>query len=205
MGCSEVGSVRDYRLRGFSGSKQEEPAVSDTVSSEAGGETRLFETNEISSKNLKQEAIKAGIDANRIIFAKRLIKLEEHLARYKAADLFLDTFPYTAHSTCADSLRAGLPVLTLQGQSFVSRVSSSLLKVVGLKELITHSSNEYEDMAVELANNLSRLKNIKKKLENNKNETPLFNTKLFTSHIEKAYVLIFKKYIKGEKNNNIEV
>ena len=165
----------------------------------------LFETNEISSKNLKQEAIKAGIDANRIIFAKRLIKLEEHLARYKVADLFLDTFPYTAHSTCADSLKAGLPVLTLQGQSFASRVSSSLLEVVNLKELITHSSNEYENMAVELANNLSKLKNIKKKLEDSKNKTPLFNTKLFTNHIEKAYILMFEKYIKGEENNNIEV
>tara|TARA_B100000965_G_scaffold282023_1_gene239850 strand:+ start:96 stop:2273 length:2178 start_codon:yes stop_codon:yes gene_type:complete len=165
----------------------------------------LFETNEVSCKNLKQEATKVGIDANRIIFAKRLPLLEEHLARYKAADLFLDTFPYTAHSTCADSLRAGLPVLTLQGHSFASRVSSSLLEAVGLKELITHSLNEYENMALDLASNLSKLKNIKKKLEDNKNTTPLFNTKLFTNNIEKAYVLMFEKYIKGEKNDNIEI
>ena len=164
----------------------------------------LLESNETSSKNLKQETANRGIDPNRIIFAK-YVPLPEHLARHNFADLFIDTFPYTAHTACSDSLRMGLPVLTLQGQSFASRVSSSLLKVVGLKELITHSSNEYEDMAVELANNLSRLKNIKKKLENNKNETPLFNTKLFTSNIEKAYFLIFEKYIKGEKNNNIEI
>ena len=131
--------------------------------------------------------------------------MEEHLERYKSADLFLDTFPYTAHTTCSDSLSAGLPVLTLQGETFASRVSSSLLEVAGLKELITHTAKEYEDMAVELANDLSRLKNIKNKLEINKDKTPLFNTKLFTSHIEKAYLEMSKKYNENKKPDNIEI
>ena len=85
--------------------------------------------------------------------------LDEHLARHKAADLFIDTFPYNAHTTCSDSLRVGLPVLTLQGETFASRVSSSLLNAVGLKELITYSSKEYEDLAVEFATDASKLKN----------------------------------------------
>ena len=165
----------------------------------------LYEADEIASKNLKQEAINRGVDSNRIIFAKRLPSLEEHLERYKSADLFLDTFPWPAHTTCSDSLRNGLPVLTLQGESFASRVSSSMVEVAGLKELITHSLKEYEDMAVELASDLSRLKNIKKKLETNKDKSPLFDTKLLTSHIEQAYLEMYKKYNESKKPENIEI
>ncbi len=165
----------------------------------------LYETNEIAYKNLKQEAANRDVDSNRIVFAKRLPLLEEHLERYKSADLFLDTFPYTAHSTCSDSLRAGLPVLTLQGETFASRVSSSLLEVAGLKELITHSTKEYEDKAVEFANDLSKLKNIKKKLDTNKDKTAIFDTKLLTNHIEQAYLEIYRKYNESKKPENIEI
>ena len=164
----------------------------------------LLESNEKSSENLKKEAANRGIDPKRIIFSKAL-PLEEHLARHKAADLFIDTFPYNAHTTCSDSLRVGLPVLTLQGETFASRVSSSLLNAVGLKELITYSSKEYEDLAVEFATDASKLKNIKNKLEINKNKLPLFNTKLFTSHIEQAYFEMYKRYNKNEKPENIEI
>ena len=164
----------------------------------------LLESNEKSSENLKKEAVNRGIDPKRIIFSKAL-PLDEHLARHKAADLFIDTFPYNAHTTCSDSLRVGLPVLTLQGETFASRVSSSLLNAVGLKELITYSSKEYEDLAVEFATDASKLKNIKNKLEINKNKLPLFNTKLFTSHIEQAYFEMYKRYNKNEKPENIEI
>ena len=164
----------------------------------------LLESNEKSSENLKKEAGNRGIDPKRIIFSKAL-PLDEHLARHKAADLFIDTFPYNAHTTCSDSLRVGLPVLTLQGETFASRVSSSLLNAVGLKELITYSSKEYEDLAVEFATDASKLKNIKNKLEINKNKLPLFNTKLFTSHIEQAYFEMYKRYNKNEKPENIEI
>ena len=165
----------------------------------------MYEADEISSKNLKQEAINRGVEPNRIIFAKRLPSLEDHLERYKSADLFLDTFPWPAHTTCSDALRNGLPVLTLQGESFASRVSSSMVEVAGLKELITHSFKEYEDMAVELASDLSRLKNIKKKLETNKDKSTLFDTKLLTSHIEQAYLEMYKKYNESKKPENIEI
>ena len=164
----------------------------------------LLETDEISYKNLKKEATNRDVDSSRIIFAKR-VSVSEHLSRHRAADLFIDTFPYSAHTTCSDSLRAGLPVLTIQGETYASRVSSSLLNVLDLKELITHSSKEYEDMAVELANNKSKLKDIKNKLDVNKDKTPLFNTKLFASHIEQAYFEIYKKYNESKKPENIEI
>ena len=162
----------------------------------------LFEDNVTASENLKKEAVKKGIDVNRIIFA-RYLSIEEHLARHKAADLFIDTFPYTAHTGCSDALWTGLPVLTCVGESFASRVSASLLNAIGLPELATHTHKEYEDMAIELANNPIRLKEIKNKLEKNKLEKPLFNTKLFTKHIESAYTEMHKKYLKNKKPDHI--
>ena len=164
----------------------------------------LLDTDLVACKNLKEEAFKRGIDSKRIIFANRL-PLSEHLARHKVADLFIDTFPYTAHTTCSDSLRAGLPVLTLQGESFASRVSSSLLEVVGLKELIATTQKEYEDKALEIANDSSLLKKIKKKLEISKNKSPLFNAKIFTRYIEQAYLEIHKKYNENKRPENIEI
>jgi len=164
----------------------------------------LFENNSITIKNLQQEANKREVGSDRLIFAKPMV-LEKHLARHKIADLFLDTFPYTAHTTCSDALWAGLPVLTCSGESFASRVSASILNAIGLPELNTRTHKEYEDMAIELANNPIRLKEIKNKLEKNKLEKPLFNTKLFTKHIESAYTEMHKKYIKNEKPNHINI
>mgnify|MGYP003320632446 CR=1 FL=1 len=112
-----------------------------------------------------KEAKQRKVDPNRIIFAKRM-PVPEHLARHKLADLFIDTFPYGAHTTCSDALWAGLPVVTCIGQSFASRVSSSLLNALGLSELITYTEKEYEDLSIELATNPARLKEIKSKLEN---------------------------------------
>jgi len=155
-------------------------------------------------KNIKEETIKRGIDPERIIFAKRLT-LSEHLSRQKLANLFIDTFPCTGHTTCSDALRSGLPVLTLLGKSFAGRVSSSLLNAVDLKELITKTPQEYEDLAVRLANDSSRLENIRKKLEVNIKTKPLFDCKLFTSHIEKAYLEIYRKHSESNKIDNIEI
>ena len=164
----------------------------------------LFEDNPITIKNLQQEANKRNVGSDRLIFAKPMA-LDKHLARHKVADLFVDTFPYTAHTTCSDALWAGLPVLTCTGESFASRVSASLLNAIGLSELAAHTHKEYEDMAIELANNPIRLKEIKNELEKNKLEKPLFNTKLFTKHIESAYTEMHKKYIKNEKPDHIKI
>ncbi len=164
----------------------------------------LFEDNVIAAQNLKKEAEKRGINSNRLIFAKRM-STEDHLARHKLADLFLDTLPYNAHTTCSDALWAGLPVLTLIGQSFASRVAASLLNAVNLPELITNTKEEYENLAIELATNPEKLKSIKEKLEKNRLTTPLFNTKIFTNHIESAYEAMYDRYQNDLLPDNIEV
>ena len=133
------------------------------------------------------------------------MEMSEHLARHKAADLFIDTFPYNAHTTASDALWAGLPVLTLMGESFASRVAGSLLNAIDLPELITHTKKEYEDKAIELANNKSLLNEIRNKLNKNRLIKPLFNTKLFTKNLEKAYLMIYEKYINNKKPENIEI
>ena len=133
------------------------------------------------------------------------MKHSDHLARYKAADLFVDTFPYTAHTTASDALWAGLPVLTRIGESFASRVAASLLNAIELPELVTYTKKEYENKAIELANNLNILKEIKNKLNKNKHTKPLFNTKLFVKNLEMAYLKIYKKHIDNKKPSNIKI
>ena len=109
----------------------------------------LFEDNEIAKNNLKAEAAIRGVESSRLIFAPHMSP-SEHLARQRLADLFLDTAPYNAHTTASDALWTGLPVLTKMGGSFPGRVAASLLKAVGLPELITNSNQGYEELAVEL-------------------------------------------------------
>ena len=134
-----------------------------------------------------------GVDPDRLVFAKRL-DLSEHLARQKVADLFLDTLPYGAHTTASDALWAGLPVLTCMGESFASRVAASLLNAIGLPELITSTQSQYEALAIELANNPVKLKSIKNKLDTNRLLMPLFDTTLFSKHLESAYKRMFERY-----------
>ena len=153
----------------------------------------LFQDNPWAVENLKKEALNHGVDASRLIFADRML-LAEHLARHQQADLFIDTFPYNAHTTASDALWAGLPVLTLIGQSFASRVAASLLNAVGLPELITDTKEGYEAMAIELAAEPEKLAAIKQKLQENRNITPLFDTPLFTKNLEAAYIKMMERY-----------
>jgi len=119
--------------------------------------------------------------------------------------LFIDTLPYNAHTTASDGLWVGLPFLTLAGDSFASRVGASMLNAIGLPELITYSEKEYENKAIELANNPNTLKEIKNKLNKNRHTKPLFNTKLFTNNLEMAYLKIYEKYVNNKKPDNIEI
>ena len=153
----------------------------------------LFQDNSWAVENLKKEAEKQGIDGQRLVFAERM-PLVEHLARHRHADLFLDTLPYNAHTTASDALWAGLPVLTLMGGSFASRVAASLLNAVGLPELITSTQEEYQALAIELALNSKKLADIKLKLKNNRLTTPLFDTPLFTKKLEAAYIKMYEQY-----------
>ena len=121
------------------------------------------------------------------------------------ADLFLDTFPYNAHTTASDGVWVGLPFLTLVGDTFASRVGASMLNAIGLPELITYSENEYKNKAIELATNPILLKTIKEKLEKNKISKPLFDAKLFTKNVESAYKKIYKRYNSNMPTENIEI
>ena len=160
--------------------------------------------NQTVKNHLKKEALKKGIESDRLIFASHM-SLPDHLARLKLANLFIDTMPYNAHNTAGDALWVGLPVLTLCGETFASRVGASQLNAVGLNELITLTDKEFEDLAIELANNPKKLQQIKNKLNNNKISKPLFNTKLFTKNIEKAYSIIYEEYLKKLPIKNIEI
>ena len=164
----------------------------------------LIEGNSEATENLKKEAKIRNIDASRLIFAKRM-KLEDHLARHKNADLFLDTLPYNAHTTASDSLWAGLPVLTCLGKAFPGRVAASLLRSLDLPELITYSENEYVAKAEELALNPERLRVIKNKLDTNKFLQPLFNAELFCRNLESAFKIIFEKYSLGLETEDISL
>ena len=154
----------------------------------------LSENNEPFMRNVLQEFSKLNIDKERIIFAGKLDLMSEHLARLSLADLFLDTLPFNAHTTAVDALKGGLPVLTLLGETFAGRVAGSVLNAIDLPELITHSQEEYESLAIELGTNPALLKKIKEKLITNQATTPLFNTPLFTRHIEAAYSKMYQRY-----------
>ena len=164
----------------------------------------LLISNDETAKNLIKEAEKLGIIKSRLVFAK-YVHVEEHLNRIKYADLFLDNLPYNAHTTSSDALRMGLPVLTCLGKSFASRVAASLLSAVGLPELISTSQEEYEALAIELATNPKQLKAIKDKLVKNLPSAPLYDTPLFTKHLESAYKTMYKKYHEGLEPDHIYV
>ena len=153
----------------------------------------LLEDNPTAASNLRREAALRGIDAGRLIFAGRM-PIAEHLARHRAADLFLDTLPYNAHTTASDSLWAGLPVLTCMGESFASRVAASLLNAIRMPELITSSQKKYEALAISLAKHPKQLAALKLKLEKNRLTTPLFDTQRYTRHLEMAYNTIYERY-----------
>ena len=144
--------------------------------------------------NVGKEAELRGVSRGRIIFAPRLAEMSDHLARLRQADLFLDTLPYNAHTTASDALWAGVPVLTCAGQTFAGRVAASLLKAVGLSELITTSLEDYEALALKFAHDPCFLQAIKAKLVRNRDTYPLFDTARFTRHIEAAYTTMWQRY-----------
>jgi len=149
--------------------------------------------NAAAVRNLRLEAEKHAITPERLVFAPRMASLADHLARHRQADLFLDTFYYNAHTTASDALWAGLPVLTCLGETFAGRVAGSLLRAVGLPELVTHSHADYEARARELATQPERLAALRRKLAANRSTYPLFDTVRFTRHIEQAYAMMHER------------
>jgi protein O-GlcNAc transferase len=164
----------------------------------------LVRANSWVQQNLRTEALKRGVDPERIIFAER-VPMADHLARHRLADLFLDTFHYTGHSTAADALWAGLPLVTMLGQGFAARVGASLLNAVGLSELVANSAEDYERLALELAENPQKLAALKAMLQVRAKHAPLFDSEGFARHIEDAYRQAYQLYFDGKKPGLIEV
>jgi predicted O-linked N-acetylglucosamine transferase (SPINDLY family) len=164
----------------------------------------LFRDNAGAEDNLRREAQARAIDPARLVFAGRL-KLDEHLARHRLADLFLDTLPYNAHTTASDALWTGLPVLTCQGQAFAARVASSLLNAVGLPELVTTNLADYEALARSLAQDAARLGAIRAKLADNRDTHALFDTDRFRRNLEAAYLRMWDTWQRGEPPQSFAV
>jgi predicted O-linked N-acetylglucosamine transferase (SPINDLY family) len=164
----------------------------------------LLKSNNWAEQNLKREAEARGISSERLVFAER-VPQAEHLARQKLADLFLDTFNVNAHTTTSDALWAGLPVVTKLGEGFAARVAGSLLTAIGLPELITQSEEAYEALALALATDPNELAKIKSKLEANRLTQPLFDSAMYTRHLETGYQMAYDRYFTGNSPDTIIV
>ena len=157
----------------------------------------LLECNVWAKQNLIHAAEAQGIDGGRLVFAPR-VPIADHLARHDLADLFLDTVPYNAHTTASDALWMCLPVVTIAGDTFASRVAASLLRAANLPELVTGSLEAYETLALKLATDPGLLEHYRERLLHNSSEIPLFNTAAFTTALEQAYRQMYQNYIDGK-------
>lgn len=155
--------------------------------------------------NLKKEAAARDVDPARLVFAGRTETLDEHLARHRAADLFLDTWPYNAHATASDALWAGLPVLTRVGEAFPARVGASLVNAVGLGELIKTTDDAYIIAATELAAQPDTLASMKHKLSLNRRSGQLFDMSSYVNYIEAAYRTMYERHLSGIEPEHIQI
>jgi protein O-GlcNAc transferase len=153
----------------------------------------LHADSDMVKRNLLAEFMARGVEEARVFFAERMPRAE-YLARYRIADLFLDTSPYNAGTTASDALWAGLPVISFLGETFSARMGGSLLNAIGLPELVCNSQNEYEDLAIDLGKNREKLEEMKGKLAKNRLTMPLFDTTLFTRNLESAYEKVYERY-----------
>ena len=165
----------------------------------------LTATIELAQTNLRRAAAARGVDPQRLIFAPYATRIEDHLARHRLADLFLDTLPYNAHSTACDALWSGLPVITCAGANFAGRVGASMLKAAGLPELVTTSLEDYEALALKLATEPELLSSIRRKLADNRPICPLFDSDRFRRHVEAAYETMWDINRRGEGPKSFRV
>ena len=164
----------------------------------------LYAASESAQANLRKEAVKRGVEPHRLVFGGKL-SYADYLARYRSADLFLDTLPYNAGTTASDALWAGLPVLTCAGETFAGRVASSLLNAVRLPELVATTRTGYEELAVALATDPARLTELRRRLADNRLGAPLFDTRRFARNIEAAFVKIHERYCADVPPDNIRI
>jgi predicted O-linked N-acetylglucosamine transferase (SPINDLY family) len=158
----------------------------------------LFEANRFAADNLRREAQARGIAPERLVFAPRLDG-PAHLARHRLADLFLDTFPVNAHTTASDALWAGCPLLTIAGETFVSRVAGSLLRALAMSELVTANLEEYQALALRLAGDPGQLAELRARLAANRGTSALFDGERFARSLERAYAQMWEIHTAGEQ------
>ncbi|KQM71376.1 tetratricopeptide repeat protein [Xylophilus sp. Leaf220] len=170
----------------------------------AGSVLWLFHDKDTAVANLRQEAERRGVSADRLVFARKM-ELADHLARCRQADLFIDTFHCNAHTTASDALWAGVPVLTLQGETFAARVAASLLHAVGLPELVTTTPAEYEALAERLATQPAVLAGLRERLRAALAEAPLFDTARFARHLEAAYCQMWNRHCRGLSPDHLRI
>ncbi len=157
----------------------------------------LYVGNRFVVDNLCREAAACGVDPSRLVFAPPMLA-PRHMARHRLADLFLDTFPYTAHTTASDALWMGCPLVTLAGDTFATRVAGSLLSTIGLPELITSTIEDYSATALRLAREPKLLGDLKARLIANRGTSPLFDARLFARNLERAYVTMWETHAAGK-------
>lgn len=162
----------------------------------------LVNHNQWMMSNLVREAENRGILGQRLVFAPK-VRYSEHLARYRLADLCLDTFPFNGGTTTSDALWAGVPVLTCAGRSFSGRMSGSLLRALGVPELITYSLNDYEALAFALASDSARLEGIRATVARNRLQSPLFDSKRLARDLDAAYVAVWERFLEGRPPTHI--
>ena len=164
----------------------------------------LLFSNPYAMRNLRREASERGVASARLIFAPHM-PVDDHLARHRLADLFLDTLPYNAHTTASDALWSGLPMVTCLGKTFPGRVAASLLRAIGLTELITTTLADYEALARALAHDSERLAGVRAKLARNRETQPLFDTAGITRDLETAYTMMWERVQRGEPPDHLSI
>jgi predicted O-linked N-acetylglucosamine transferase (SPINDLY family) len=164
----------------------------------------LYRSNAVAETNLRKAAVEHGIDSARLVFAGRVSR-QDHLSRHRLADLFLDTLPVNAHTTASDALWMGLPMITCAGECFAGRVAASLLHAAGLSELVTHTLEEYEALALRLARDELLLAQYRKRLTQNQLSYPFFDTDRYRWHLESAYTTMWELWQSGERPRSFAV
>jgi predicted O-linked N-acetylglucosamine transferase (SPINDLY family) len=163
----------------------------------------LKETNRQLHENVRREAAARGIAPERIVFAP-VVSYEAHFSRLALADVFVDTWPYNAHTTAADALWAGVPVLTLPGESFASRVAASVLAAVGLEGLAMGSIDDYESALVTMARDPEVLAGLRAHLVDNRLALPLFDSPAYTRRFEALLATLWQRWCRGEVPAHLE-
>ncbi|TAK10649.1 MAG: tetratricopeptide repeat protein [Rhizorhabdus sp.] len=164
----------------------------------------LLRSNPWAEQNLRRQAAARGVDPDRIVFADWKPHAD-YLAQFRQADLFLDSFVYNAGATASNALWAGLPVVTRMGTGYPARMAGSLLNAIGLPDLVTTSDEDYERLALDLATSPDRLDGIRARLAANRTTMPLFDSPLFTRHLEEAYRLAYRRWLGGGQPVPIDI